>query len=582
MKCFFYAINCVTGNIRMRNFTLLVLFTFCSIQAFSQNLPLSFSQQYEYLRREQVIGNISQNISFNIRPLVPFKSLTNFESTYLQDSVSQYNPKISAVKNQKGNLVLSPIPLQFTSTYNSSMPDGWENSEMLSNVGLQTLVSAGFHLKFGKLSFQFNPNFHFAQNKYFEEYPEDASIEYFRHLRRSVFGIDKPTRFGNNSISSINLGNSHLGAYLGGIFVGVSSENLWSGPGQFTSLILSDNAPGFNHFRVQSTKPLKTFLGSFEGIYWAGQLKSSKLSHYSDGEHQAIFGDKEEDSWRYFTGLTISYSPKWIPGFSLGGTRGFQIYREDMEDNLKAFFPLFAPFQKEEEGLIESRDLRQDQNVSVFSRWVIPAAKTEIYFEFSRNDHPLKWRDLILNPEHSRAFQLGFSKYMLLPNTYQLGIQGEITQSQFSINNIIRWTNSLGSSNSGLGAFDNFQVRHGWTNEGQLLGSNTGISGNSYLLKVGLYKGLKEMSIKIESFENHPNFYEFANTAGLDVNPWVDNSVFLNYSNSFKNLLLKSSVGLTQSLNYNFLVSNPSIDPFSSIDNKKANFSMNLSLIYLL
>ncbi|WP_161599228.1 capsule assembly Wzi family protein [Algoriphagus machipongonensis] len=566
----------------MRKIFLLPFFITFGFQSFSQNLPLSFSQHYEYLRREQIQGKINSSLSFNVRPFAIEKAFPEFSSAFLADSSIGIITKPSFIKSKNAKLRITAIPIQLLATYNSSTPNGWENSELLSNVGLQTIFSTGFHLKLGKLSVQFNPNFHYAQNKEFEEYPSKAPNEYFRRLSRSVFGIDKPVRYGTGSISNINLGNSHVGAYLGGIFLGLSSENIWAGPGQFTSLILSDNAPGFYHFRLQSTKPLKTFLGNFEGIYWAGQLKSSESTHFSDGNFQTVFGEKDESSWRYFTGLTISYSPKWIPGLSIGGTRGFQIYRDDMADNFKSFFPLFAPFQKEEEGLIESLNLRQDQNVSVFSRYLVSSAKAEIYFEFSRNDHPLNWRDLLMNIEHSRAFQLGFSKYIKLPNKYSLGFQGEITQSEFSINNIIRWPNRQGLSNSGLGAFDNVQVNHGWTHEGQLLGSNTGISGNSYLIQVGIYDGFEEISIRMERFENQPNFYEFANTAGMNVDPWIDNSFFVNYSNSFEKFLLKSSMGITTSYNNNFLIENLNQDGFSTGTDKNGNFSMNLSLIYLL
>lgn len=567
----------------MRKFFLLPFFITFGFQSFSQNLPISFSQHYDYLRREQVQGNIDSSLSFNVRPFTIQKSFSEFNSAFLGDSIAGFPSLSTSFQNKNGKFKLTAIPIQLLTIYNSTSPDGWENSELIPNVGLQTIISTGFHLKYGKLSLQFNPNFHYAQNKKFEEYPSEAPNEYFRKLSRSVFGIDNPVRYGTASISNFNLGNSHIGAYLGGVFLGFSSENIWAGPGQFTSLVISDNAPGFYHFRIQSTRPLKTFLGNFEGIYWAGKLKSSKKTHFSDGKYQSIFGEKDESSWRYFTGLTISYSPKWIPGFSLGGTRGFQVYREDMENNLKAFFPLFAPFQKEEEGLIESLNLRQDQNVSVFSRYLITSAKAEIYFEFSRNDHPLNWRELILNPEHSRAFQLGFSKYFKLPSRYSLGFQGEITQSEFSVNNIIRWPNRQGYSNSGLGSFDNNQVNHGWTNEGQILGSNTGISGNSYLLKVGIYDGFEEISIRMERFEKNPNFYEFANTAGIDVNKWIDNSFIINYSKCFEKLiLLKSSIGITSSYNYNFLNENQNQGGFSTGTNNKGNFSLNLSLIYSL
>src|SRR5690606_37376601 len=118
---------------------------------------------------------------------------------------------------------------------------------------------------------------------------------------------------GTKIISVFNLGNSHVMMDFDGISFGISSENLWSGPGQFNSLVLSDNAPGFYHFRVQTNRPLKTFLGSFEGNYWIGQLKGSDLTHFGNKAYTEILDGTREDDWRYFTGITFSYSPKWTP-----------------------------------------------------------------------------------------------------------------------------------------------------------------------------------------------------------------------------------------------------------------------------
>lgn len=557
------------------------LFFITILPVTSQNLPLNFKVLNEYLRREQVKGKLSNDFSFNVRPIYPEKAFPEFKDSFLIDSLDGYSPIIKPLKNKGEKIEVSPLPLQLISGYNSKYPAGWTSGELIPAKGIQTLFSAGALVKIGKLSIQLYPQFHYSQNLPFEEYPENAPEDYFRYLRRSVFYIDNPVRFGTSAISNFSLGNSHFMLNLGGVALGISSENIWSGPGQFNSLIMSDNAPGFNHFRIQSSHPLKTFLGSFEGNYWIGELKGSGLPHFSDGTYTTLLGGEKEDDWRYFTGITFSYSPKWTPGFSLGFTRGFQIYRGDMESNFKAFFPLFAPLQKENEGLIESRDLRQDQNVSIFSRWSIPKAKAEIYFEFSRNDHPFNFRDLLLNIEHSRAYQIGFSKYLELSKNYFLGIQGEITQTQASINNIIRWPDYLGSSNSGLGSYDNFQVRHGWTNNGQVLGSNTGISGNSQLIKVGIYSGIKEISLNVERLERHPNFYQITNTAGLNVNKWVSNSIFLNYSNIFNNLMLKSDLGFNKDFNRNFFNNKSKIEDIKT-NSISTNLNINIQLIYFL
>ncbi len=560
---------------KIRLILVLIVFTFAS-EIFAQNIPIGFPLINEYLRREQVLGNLASDFSFNVRPINAESAFPTFQSPFLNDS-----SKIHPIKSKSEKFKLSVLPVQLTTIYNSTLPDGWTNGVLIPAKGLQTLLSAGIHMKLGKLTIQLYPQYHYAQNLAFEEYPEDASTEYFDFLRRSVLYIDSPVRYGDSPISNFSMGNSHIMMNFDGISFGLSTENLWSGPGQFNSLVLSDNAPGFNHFRVQTTRPLKTFLGSFEGNYWIGQLKGSKYTYFSDGAYNELFRGQKNSDWRYFTGITISYAPKWIPGLSFGLTRGFQIYRDDMENNFRAYFPLFAPFQKQNEGLIESRNKREDQNVSVFTRWVFPKVQSEFYFEYSRNDHPLNWRDLILNTEHSRAYQLGFSKFINLPNSYRLGIHGEITQTQMSINNIIRWPNYLGSSNSGLGSYDNFQVTHGWTNKGQVLGANNGISGNSYTMKVGLYSGFKEISLKFEHLANNPNFYQLANTAGLNVNPWIDYSASLGYSNSIKNLLFESSITSMVINNYNHWNSSDKIT-FSENSSKKFNLSLQIKLAYLL
>jgi hypothetical protein len=554
-------------------------FVFCLVmvlEASAQNIPLNFTILNDYLRREQVLGNTSSNFSFSYRPVLVEKAFPEYSSPFLNDSIPGYATKLADF--QKNKLKITALPVHLITVFNSSSPYGWANGPLIPTKGVQTLWSAGVHVKYGKLSVQLYPQFQYAQNKAFEEYPADAPNDYFRLLNRSVNGIDHPVRPGRSRLSQLFLGNSHINLNLGGITVGLSSENLWLGPGQFNALILSDNAPGFYHFKVHSSRPIQTFLGGFEGMYWAGRLEGSGYSHFSDGKASNIFKPKDDSDWRYFTGISLSYSPKWTPGLSVGINRVFQIYRHDMGNDLRSYFPFLSPLPKEGEGVLENIAKREDQNVSVFSRWVFPKAQTEFYFEYSRNDHPLNWRDLILNPEHSRGFLLGFSKYFRHANQQYWGIIGEITHTQYSMNNIIRW--GQGIPNRGLGLYDNYQVRHGLTNKGQTLGSSTGISGNAYTFKVGRFANLKELSVQLERLDRHPNFYKYAQSAGLNVRPWVDHAVYVNYSNNFRNLLLKSSAGFIHSSNHNYLV--PEMSSFEGNVNQQLNFNLNFSAIYLL
>jgi len=49
----------------------------------------------------------------------------------------------------------------------------------------------------------------------------------------------------------------------------------------------------------------------------------------------------KKDDWRYYQGLTFTYSPKWVKGLSLGFIRWVQIYGEFAKTN-RDYFPVFA------------------------------------------------------------------------------------------------------------------------------------------------------------------------------------------------------------------------------------------------
>src|SRR5690606_22338476 len=102
------------------------------------------------------------------------------------------------------------LPIQLNSIFNSHHPYSWGDGAILPAKGIQTLLSAGLNLKWGNLNMQLNPQFHYAQNLEFEEYPTDAPLEYFIRLRRGNQGLDTPVRFGQNSISRVLPGNSSI------------------------------------------------------------------------------------------------------------------------------------------------------------------------------------------------------------------------------------------------------------------------------------------------------------------------------------------------------------------------------------
>ena len=61
----------------------------------------------------------------------------------------------------------------------------------------------------------------------------------------------------------------------------------------------------------------------------------------------------KKDDWRYYQGLTFTYSPKWIDGLSLGFIRWVQMYGE-FATTYRDYFPVFdGLFRKNDKWLFD-------------------------------------------------------------------------------------------------------------------------------------------------------------------------------------------------------------------------------------
>ena len=93
-----------------------------------------------------------------------------------------------------------------------------------------------------------------------------------------------------------------------------------------------------------------------------------------------------------------------------------------------------------------------------------------------------------MNPEHARAYQVGFLKIASLPASKKLlQIRGEITQQQESVNRYLRY--DLGG---GLTWHTHGQVR-GFTNYGQPMGVGIGTGSNVQTLEISLVEDWKKL-----------------------------------------------------------------------------------------
>ena len=130
---------------------LFLFFSFFSLGSFSQTLNLNNPMFENYLRRAQLNGDISSNISFTLRPL----DLNNYDIDKDIFDYSQYSPTVLSFFNGNGKLKI--LPVDFNINYSSHHPYNRNNGSMITNTGYQQLISAGLYFERGPLSIQLKP-----------------------------------------------------------------------------------------------------------------------------------------------------------------------------------------------------------------------------------------------------------------------------------------------------------------------------------------------------------------------------------------------------------------------------------------
>jgi len=68
-------------------------------------------------------------------------------------------------------------------------------------------------------------------------------------------GIEFVEIFGEGAYSKLLPGQSSIRLNYGAFSLGASTENIWWGPGQYNSLLFSNNAIGFQHLTLNTQKP---------------------------------------------------------------------------------------------------------------------------------------------------------------------------------------------------------------------------------------------------------------------------------------------------------------------------------------
>ena len=543
---------------------LLCLFNFCS---FGQTIIVGDILSEGFIRRSQINGNAKLTHSLMIRPII------QPDSAFWGDSISRlqfdtlngwYRDKFSySLLNKR--ISFSLLPLTITQQLNSRNPYGWNDGAMIPSRGFQILASPGFFVKAGILSFQFRPEMVWAQNSNFDTFSSAHSDIVWANRYYFMNRIDLPEKFPNNNYTRFLLGQSSLRVNYKALSFGISSENLWWGPGTRNSLIMSNNAPGFKHVTFNTFRPITTKIGFFEFQIIAGKLNASgvlppEVNRQFNG--QALYTAKPQD-WRYLNAAIITWQPKWTKGLFLGFSRAYYLYRKDMGNSVGDYIPILGSIFKS--NSLGEDNKRRDQLASFFLRWILPKEKTEFYFEYGRNDFSLNLRDILMSPEHSLAYIVGIKKLLEISGKRYVELATELTQTSISYPINFRQQE---------GWYRHYQVRDGYTNNGQVLGAGIGPGSNSQMISIKYYNCLSSLGIMFERIVHDKDFFDQAFIADRNSKRyWTDFAADLSGNIKFKNCILSGNLSAIKSTNYQWgnLQEN-------FIDNKNRYNRLNLQL----
>ena len=428
------------------------------------------------IRDLQLLGKLQPEQSLTIRPYILTPKLGYDSLLAMIDPEFENHGHL--VERKHSDIQL--LPINFLQKYNSHHPYGWNDGPLSFSKGYQFVGSGGVYMRWRNIHLTLRPEFFKTASD-----PYETSADWGQRT---------------SALSKLSLGQSSLRMDFGPFSLRVGNENLWLGPGQFSSLFMSNNAPGFNHFNIGTNRPLKTLLGSFEFSIIGGTLISNANQSFennnlktSDVINTFSYAGIRFNS-RYLNIFTLAYRPIFFKNFYLGLNRAFQQPTQiNPSSKLSDYYlislkPLFR-------NVYQDNDAPIDQLLSGFAKYLFPKEHAEIYFEYGWNDGKSNARDLILDMSHSAASIFGIKKLQYLNSETYLKFEAEATQMSQRPSYLQR--------NAG-NWYVHGRIREGYTNENQILGAGSGFGDNLQTAAISINKGWNKYGIKFQHIAKNP------------------------------------------------------------------------------
>jgi hypothetical protein len=363
-------------------------------------------------------------------------------------------PTLRARPIQFGGATIQVAPAEISTWYNTTFPYGMNDGPVWVGRGLTGQASGGVSARWGPLELTLAPTAFWTENRGFPLFPTGAGVSPFAD---GVIpgGVDRPQRFGPRGYGAIDPGQSTLRLDLLGIAVGVSSANQWWGPMSDFPFILGNNAAGFPHVFVGTSRAQNIFIGHVHTKVIYGRLEQTAFSVVPP-----------DSASRFGAGMVVTFAPRGFPGLEVGGARFFHVPwpKDGLERDY--FMHLFETFLKrriEKDFLLHgpTGSSIDNQLASAFARWSLGKSGFEVYGEYGREDHSRDAYDLLMQPDHSAIYGFGMRKAWRSSSSIT-AVRGEIMNFQ---------TNTLLRHRLEGGVYSHTYTRQGHTHRGQLLAS---------------------------------------------------------------------------------------------------------------
>jgi hypothetical protein len=348
--------------------------------------------------------------------------------------------------------------------FNSSFPYGGNDGAVWAGRGVTVSGTAGVVLRVGPLSLMLAPVAFAAQNSSFTLMDNGQTGDLAFNDGRFPDRVDYPQRFGDEPYGRFDPGASGVRLDTRAVTVGLGTFPMWWGPAAEHPFVLGNNAPGIPHLFVGTGMPLNVGIGRVHARVVWGHLSQSAYSPVTGSDRWVSADDPGRD--RLMSGMVLLFTPRPVPGLEIGLVRFAHVpFRPEGAgaEFWRSPWPVFLKKDFEDDDFAAS----MNELGSVFARWVFPGAGLELYGEHGHDDWYHDLRDLVQEPDHNKAYVIGFQKTLTRSASRLSALRGEVINYQLP---------PLARDRPGQGfIYTHAFLRQGHTHRGQLLGSSAGV-----------------------------------------------------------------------------------------------------------